>query len=92
MTRRRLTRSRCLCRGCNEYFNSDHAFDRHRAWDSPTVRRCLTNEEMVEKGMSVNASGFWITEPRRKHRVKAATSRIPAALRKTPLGHQGGGL
>lgn len=90
MTRRRLTGSRCLCRGCNEYFNSVHAFDRHRVWASPTVQRCLTDEEMVGKGMSVNSSGFWITKLRRKHRVKAATSRIPAALRKTPLGQPRG--
>ena len=42
--------------------------------------------------MTVNASGFWITEPHQKHRVQPATSRIPAALRQTPVGHQGGGL
>jgi hypothetical protein len=59
MTRRRLTGSRCLCRGCNEYFNSVYAFDRHRIWASLIVQRCLTDEEMVGKGMSVNASGFW---------------------------------
>jgi hypothetical protein len=89
---RRLTGSRCLCRGCGEYFNSVHAFDRHRIWVSPTVQRCLTHEEMVGKGMSINSSGFWITEPHRKHRVKRVTSRIPAALRDTPVGHQGGAL
>jgi len=92
MSRYRLTASRCLCRGCSEYFNSVYAFDRHRIWASPTVQRCLTPAEMVQKGMTNNASGFWITKPRRKHRVKAATSRIQAALRKPPLGHQGGGL
>jgi len=92
MTAPRLTGSRCLCRGCGEYFNSVHAFDRHRIWDSPTARRCLTTEEMVQTGMTKNASGFWITEPHRKHRVKRVTSRIPAALRDTPVGHQGGGL
>lgn len=92
MTRRRLTGSRCLCRGCNEYFNSVYAFDRHRIWASSTVQRCLTHAEMVGKGMSVNASDFWITEPKQKHRIQTATSRIPAAVRDTPLGHQGGGL
>jgi hypothetical protein len=92
MTSRRLTGSRCLCRGCGEYFNSVHAFDSHRVWDSPTVQRCLNQEELVRKGMSINSSGFWITEPHRKHRVKRVTSRILAALRDTPVGHQGGGL
>lgn len=88
----RLTGGRCLCRGCDEYFNSVHAFDRHRVWDSPTVRRCLTTDEIVGTGMSINSLGFWITEPRLKHRVQPATSRIPAALPDTPVGHQGGAL
>ncbi len=92
MTPRRLTASRCLCRGCGEYLNSVYAFDRHRIWASPTVQRCLTHEEMVLKGMAINSSGFWITKPRRKHRVQPATSRILATLRATPVGHQGGGL
>lgn len=92
MTAPRLTGSRCLCRGCGEYFNSVHAFDRHRVWASDTVHRCLAHEEMIRKGMSINASGFWITEPRPKHRVQPSTSQIPAALWNTPLGHQGGAL
>ena len=92
MTRRRLTGYRCLCRGCGEYFNSVYAFDRHRVWASPTVQRCLTHEKMVGKGMSINAYGFWITETHRKHRVQPAASRMPAALRQTPVGHQGGEL
>lgn len=92
MTRGRLTGSRCLCRRCGEYFNSVYAFDRHRVWASPTVQRCLTYEKMVGKGMSINASGFWITEPDRKHRVQPAASRMPAALRQTAVGHLGGGL
>lgn len=91
MTRRRLTGSRCLCRGCNEYFNSVHAFDRHRIWTSPTVRRCLTADQMAGSGMSVNSSGFRITKPRRKHRVQPAPSQIPAVLRDTPMGRLGGG-
>jgi len=92
MTAPRLTGSRCLCRGCGEYFNSVHAFDRHRVCGSPTVRRCLTADEMAGAGMSVNSSGFWISKPRPEHRVKRVTSRIPAALRDTPVGHQGGAL
>ena len=85
----RLTGSRCVCRGCDEYFNSVRAFDRHRVWESPTVRRCLSTDELVGKGMTINSSGFWITEPRLKHHVQPATTRIPAALQMTPLGHQG---
>lgn len=92
MTRRRLTGSRCLCRGCGEYFNSVYAFDRHRVWASPVVQRCLTDEDMVGKGMTINSSGFWITAPYRKHRLKRATSGIPAALQEAPVGHLGGVL
>jgi len=92
MNSRRLTGSRWRCRGCGEYFNSVHAFDRHRVCGSPTVRRCLTTDEMAGAGMSVNSSGFWISKPRPEHRVKRVTSRIPAALRDTPVGHQGGAL
>jgi hypothetical protein len=92
MTGRRLTGSRCLCRGCGEYFNSVFAFDRHRVWASPVVQRCRTHEELIGKGMSINASGFWITEPRRKHRVQPKTSRIAAALRETPVGQPRGWL
>ena len=92
MTAPRLTGSRCLCRRCGEYFNSAYTFDRYRIWDSPTARRCLTVDEMVGTGMSVNSAGFWITEPHRKHRAQPAASQIPAALWKTPLGHQGGAL
>lgn len=89
MTSRRLTSSRCLCRGCGEYFNSVRAFDRHRVWASPTCRRCLSVYEMQRKGMCVNGDQFWITEPRHKHRVKSAVSRISAGLSETPLGYQG---
>lgn len=92
MNTRRLTGSRCLCRGCGEYFNSVYAFDRHRIWASPTVQRCLSESEMERKGMTKNAASFWITEPDQKHRLQPTTSRIPAALRQTPVGHQGGGL
>ena len=87
----RLTGSRCLCRACWERFNSTAAFDRHRIDASSGFRRCLTAEEMTRRGMTRNTAGFWITKVRPKHRVKPAPSRIPATLRETPMGHQGGG-
>jgi hypothetical protein len=35
----------------------------HRTGDyEHNGRRCRTEEEMVSKGMSLNADGFWITE------------------------------
>lgn len=90
MNVRHLTGHRCLCRGCGEFFNSVRAFDRHRAAASSVAQRCLTAEEMVKRGMSVNVSGFWITKPRIKNRVQPAPATITAALKSTPVGYQGG--
>jgi hypothetical protein len=89
MISRRLTGNRCLCRPCGQYFNSLKGFDRHRVGNYPSLRRCLTPPEMVKRGMTVNAAGFWITEIRRRNRLKTVASQIPAALLETPLGHQG---
>jgi hypothetical protein len=92
MISRRLTGNRCLCQPCGEYFNSLKGFDRHRVGKYPSSRRCLAPPEMVKRGMTVNAAGFWITEIRRRSRIKTVASQIPAALWGTPLDHQGGGL
>lgn len=48
------------CTGCHESFNSDGAFDKHRTQGGDT-RRCLTATEMTDKGMLLNAKGWWIT-------------------------------
>jgi len=50
------------CQGCNQYFNSIKAFDKHRTGKHGEGRRCMTVHEMTEHGMFVNASGFWITQ------------------------------
>jgi hypothetical protein len=49
----------CFCVTCGEYFYSVKGFDKHRVGDLPA--RCLSAAEMVEKGMSRNAKGQWIT-------------------------------
>lgn len=54
------------CQGCKEYFNSIKGFDMHRTGKHGVDRRCMTVDEMVNKGMSVNTSGFWITEKKSK--------------------------
>jgi hypothetical protein len=92
MISRRLTGNRCLCQPCGQYFNSLKGFDRHRVGAYPNSRRCLTPPEMIRRGMTANRDGFWITETRRQHRVKTVALQIPAGLRDTPMGHQGGGL
>jgi hypothetical protein len=92
MKSHRLTGCRCQCPVCGSYFNSVKAFDRHRVGVYPNSRRCLTQPEMVNRGMTVNAAGFWITEIRPRNRLKTVALQIPAALRETPLDHHGGGL
>lgn len=46
---------------CALLFNSLWAFDKHRTGTFGLDRRCMTEEEMRAKGMTVNADGFWIT-------------------------------
>ena len=63
---RPLRGNRCLCRTCAEYFNSAAAFDKHRTgtYDLTTPgygRRCQTAAEMLKVGMTINATGFWLT-------------------------------
>lgn len=59
----KLTGRRCLCRACGEHFNSVAGFDRHRTGSyDPLTRRCLDYGQLMRKGFSKNAAGFWITE------------------------------
>lgn len=51
----------CLCTACGEIFKSVSGFDKHRE-DDGNDRRCITPQEMRKKGMSINASGRWITQ------------------------------
>jgi len=65
--------AKCLCRACEETFTSVGAFDRHRTgsygnaiykgqkfiyYEKPS-RRCLTCEEMKEKGLLQRENGAW---------------------------------
>jgi hypothetical protein len=61
---------RNTCDVCKEFFNSVHAFDKHRIGKAG-ARRCLSADEMRAKGFAVNATGHWITEPRRDNRAGA---------------------
>jgi len=60
----RLSGMRNQCQGCKQYFNSNYAFDKHRTGEHGVNRRCLTPDEMLGKGMSLNHANFWITEKR----------------------------
>jgi hypothetical protein len=58
----KLTGKRNQCQGCKQYFNSNTAFEKHRTGTYGKDRRCMTEEEMKAKGMSLNAQSFWISE------------------------------
>ena len=52
------------CMACHQSFTGTTAGDRHRVGDhntyvGPDRRRCLTPDEMREKGMAQNARGVW---------------------------------
>jgi hypothetical protein len=55
----KLTGDRNQCQGCKEYFNSTHAFDKHRAGEHGINRHCLDTAEMLAKGMFMGQDGFW---------------------------------
>jgi hypothetical protein len=58
----KLGKQRNQCPGCDQYFNSNVAFEKHRTGKHGVDRRCMTPEEMTGKGMLINHAGFWITE------------------------------
>lgn len=52
------------CTECHETFTGTSSGDRHRVGDhatftGPDRRRCLTPDEMRDKGMAQNARGQW---------------------------------
>lgn len=63
------------CSGCNEKFMKRTTFDTHRVgpWGDPIYkksqvigytkpqRRCLSVDEMLEKGMKKNEQGLWLS-------------------------------
>jgi len=76
-----LRGDRCVCARCGERFNSTAAFDAHRTGKLKLQalnygRRCLLDFEMVSKGMTRNAKGFWLT-PRKSPRKTRGTPAYP---------------
>ena len=53
-----LTGQRSQCAACGRLFTTTANFDRHRTGPY-TARRCLSATELVAKGYSPNAAGFW---------------------------------
>lgn len=48
------------CSGCGELFRSTYAFTLHRVGEFGVNRRCLTPDQMSERGMVKRADGFWV--------------------------------
>ena len=46
----------CKCTACGKYFNSEYPFGKHRRGGE-----CLTVEEMLKKGFSLNEKDYWIS-------------------------------
>jgi hypothetical protein len=59
----KLTGDRNQCQGCKQFFNSTAAFDKHRTGQHGVDRRCLTEPEMLDKGMAKNSAEFWVGSP-----------------------------
>jgi hypothetical protein len=55
----KLSGDRNQCQGCKEYFNSTHAFDKHRRGEFEINRHCLAADDMTAKGMFKGSDGFW---------------------------------
>lgn len=76
-----LTGQRCECPSCGQLFNRVSTFDKHRVGEFAKPgewagdRRCLTSDEMSDKGWRLNDKGFWLTEARE----------IPAAWANTAM-------
>lgn len=61
MDKAKVHGDRNQCAGCSKLFNSTAAFDKHRIGDFGKDRRCATSTEMLDKGMVVASSGYWVT-------------------------------
>lgn len=69
-----LRGDRNKCPTCGEYFNSTHAFEKHRTGEFGKDRRCRTRDEMFSKGMHLGADGFWRGSKRDEFAVPEKTS------------------
>ena len=71
-----LRGDRNQCQGCKEYFNSTGAFEKHRTGQYGVDRRCRTPEEMIAKGFSLNAGGYWIASKMPDHMKKRSMENV----------------
>lgn len=58
MSTPKLTGQQSRCAACGLTFTHTNSFDAHR-YGPYTARRCLTADELRERGMLPNSRGFW---------------------------------
>jgi hypothetical protein len=63
------------CPTCFTVFNSTAAFDKHRVGPF-TDRKCLSDDEMLAKGMGPNKYGRWVSEKMTQEEVERLRSRM----------------
>jgi len=51
-----INSNRCMCPTCGLFFKSIRGFDMHRR-----NMKCLSEEEMLDKGMAINKTGHWVS-------------------------------
>ena len=66
-----LRGNRNQCTVCNERFNSNYPFEIHRIGQHGVDRRCMTKDEMLAAGMSLNADDFWISETKEQRKRRS---------------------
>jgi len=56
--------SRCECMACGKVFGSITGFDKHRVgrYSFDNTRRCLSDKELIAKGLHKNPDGVWRSE------------------------------
>ena len=59
--RRTLGEEHNQCPACSAYFNSTYAFDMHRIGEFGRNRRCMTETEMLNAGMGLNKTKWWVS-------------------------------
>lgn len=74
----KVSGDRNQCTGCDQYFNSTAAFDKHRIGAFGVDRRCASVEQMEAKGMVKNAAGYWITAANPMNFPMASRFELPA--------------
>lgn len=73
----KLRGDRNQCQSCGEFFNSTHAFEKHRTGDFGKDRRCMSIGEMGARGMFKGDDGFWRGSKRDENTIPQEVIHVP---------------